>query len=253
MQNYAFALNYQADFGLNKIFFMYFICLLIIFVFIFEAKTAMSTSDDFKISIIAENMYNAMNDLVHIDDLYTQRMVWGNNKSEKILGFTANEIIDKGNEFIQKHYHPDDIKEIPKIIEFFKNNKDKEHTTFFRVKHKDGHWVFFITKRSLYNNDSRYVLSISTIISDNIDCGLNFKEFVKIRTAEENKELIKIFTKREIEILSLIKLGFTNDMIAEKLFISKLTVSTHRNNILRKTKLHNIAELINYAKEIGLI
>ena len=213
----------------------------------------MLTSDDFKISIIAENMYNAMNDLVHIDDLYTQRMVWGNNKSEKILGFTAKEIIDKGNEFIQKHYHPDDIKEIPKIIEFFKNNKDKEHTTFFRVKHMDGHWVFFITKRSLYNNDSRYVLSISTIISDNIDCGLNFKEFVKIRTAEENKELIDLFTKREKEIIILISQGFTNDMIAEKLFISAKTADCHRTNCLKKAKMHNSAELVIYAKKIGLL
>jgi DNA-binding NarL/FixJ family response regulator len=78
-------------------------------------------------------------------------------------------------------------------------------------------------------------------------------EFNKIRTAEENKEAIKKFTKREREIIFLLSKGYTNDMIAKKLFISKLTVSTHRNNILRKTKSHNCVELVSFANNIGVL
>ena len=80
-----------------------------------------------------------------------------------------------------------------------------------------------------------------------------FHEFNKIRTANKNKKLIDVFTKREQEIIILISQGFTNFQIAEKLFISKKTVDGHRTNCLKKAKLHNTAELINYAKEIGLV
>jgi len=51
---------------------------------------------------------------------------------------------------------------------------------------------------------------------------------------------------REIEILGLIMLGYTNHEIAEKLFISYETVKSHRKNILMKTGAKNTAALINY-------
>ncbi|MEJ8756856.1 response regulator transcription factor [Pontibacter sp. H259] len=54
-------------------------------------------------------------------------------------------------------------------------------------------------------------------------------------------------SKREIEVLSLIAEGFTNAEIADKLFTSKRTIETHRQNILEKTGAKNTANLIKYA------
>lgn len=51
---------------------------------------------------------------------------------------------------------------------------------------------------------------------------------------------------REIEVLSLIMQGLTNNEIAEKLFISYETVKSHRKNILEKTGARNTAALIHY-------
>ena len=51
---------------------------------------------------------------------------------------------------------------------------------------------------------------------------------------------------REIEVLGLIMQGFTNNEIAEKLFISYETVKSHRKNILEKTGAKNTAALINH-------
>jgi len=51
---------------------------------------------------------------------------------------------------------------------------------------------------------------------------------------------------REIEVLGLIMLGYTNKDIAEKLFISFETVKSHRKNILMKTGAKNTAALVNY-------
>ena len=60
-------------------------------------------------------------------------------------------------------------------------------------------------------------------------------------------------TKREKEILSLIAEGLTNNQIAEKLFISPLTVDSHRKNLLTKLQVNNTASLIKQAVENHLI
>ena len=51
-------------------------------------------------------------------------------------------------------------------------------------------------------------------------------------------------SSREIEILELLKIGLSNKIIAQRLFISELTVKTHRKNIMHKMGVNNIVDLI---------
>jgi len=67
-----------------------------------------------------------------------------------------------------------------------------------------------------------------------------------------NNETDKI-SKREIEILQLICKGYSNQEIAEKLFISPRTVDGHRANIISKTGVKNTANLVMYAIKNGLV
>ena len=60
-------------------------------------------------------------------------------------------------------------------------------------------------------------------------------------------------TKREKQILQLLAEGRKSAAIAEELFISPLTVKTHRATLLHKFQVNNIVTLINRAKETGLI
>ena len=46
-----------------------------------------------------------------------------------------------------------------------------------------------------------------------------------------------IFSEREFEIIKLVNEGLDSEHIAEKLFLSKHTVNTHRKNILDKSGL----------------
>jgi DNA-binding NarL/FixJ family response regulator len=54
-------------------------------------------------------------------------------------------------------------------------------------------------------------------------------------------------SSREIEVLSLVSRGFTNQEIADKLFTSKRTIESHRQNLVEKTGTRNTAALIRYA------
>jgi len=62
-----------------------------------------------------------------------------------------------------------------------------------------------------------------------------------------------VITRRECEILKLIADGFTNQEIADKLFISTSTVDSHRKNLLIKFDAKNTAALVKIAMEKGLI
>jgi DNA-binding NarL/FixJ family response regulator len=54
-------------------------------------------------------------------------------------------------------------------------------------------------------------------------------------------------TRREKEILQLLAKGKNTQEIAESLFLSFLTVQTHRRNILSKLEAKNVAELVTIA------
>jgi DNA-binding CsgD family transcriptional regulator len=60
-------------------------------------------------------------------------------------------------------------------------------------------------------------------------------------------------TKRELEILKLIAEEYTNQEIAEKLFISPRTVDSHRGALLQKVGVKNTAGLVKYAINHGLV
>ncbi len=65
-----------------------------------------------------------------------------------------------------------------------------------------------------------------------------------------NKPLL---TEREKEILKLIAEEYTNQQIADKLFLSVRTVDTHRRNLFQKLGVKNTAGLVKYAIALGLV
>lgn len=100
--------------------------------------------------------------------------------------------------------------------------------------------------RTVAGGDNFFSKDISKLIIDNY-----------IRTAKETEKSDAYkevpLTKREIEILKLIASGYSNQEIANILYISYNTVDTHRKNIMHKLSIKNTAGLVRYAIEKGLI
>ena len=130
--------------------------------------------------------------------------------------------------------------------------------------HDDKDYIF----RSLKSGASGYLVkktapdellkAIHTVHGGGAYLGSSITEPVveKFRSQSEQADeegLFEQLTGREKEILQLIAEGHSTKEIAEMLYISTNTVSTHRKNIMNKLDLHNVAQLTRYAIEKGLL
>ena len=82
--------------------------------------------------------------------------------------------------------------------------------------------------------------------------GLEIAQVITKAAGESTPDL-PVLTMREKEVLGLIAEGLTNNEIAEKLFISPLTVDSHRKNLLAKFGARNTAALVRLAMEYKLV
>jgi two-component system, NarL family, nitrate/nitrite response regulator NarL len=96
--------------------------------------------------------------------------------------------------------------------------------------------------RTVYNGKTFYSEDVKETIMQNIS-----------PKPEEQKIEAAHLTAREKEVLKLIAMEYNTNEIAEKLFISINTVETHRKNLLTKLNAKNIAGLVKFALQTGII
>jgi len=101
--------------------------------------------------------------------------------------------------------------------------------------------------------------SLHTKLSTHEVAGLT-RHAVAIGLAEPSRNALrrlerraKLLTRRELEVLKLVAQGSGNKWIASELHRSIKTVDHHRENIMRKLHLHQVAGLTSYAVSIGLV
>ncbi len=99
------------------------------------------------------------------------------------------------------------------------------------------------TIREVYNGGTYFSKEIDVLSED---------DFRATLTVEE-KKVLDILSKREIEILTLICKEFSNIEIAGRLFLSVSTIETHRKNIIAKLGVNNTVGLVRFALKNKLI
>ena len=97
--------------------------------------------------------------------------------------------------------------------------------------------------------------AVTTILSG----GNYYPAGEELKTVPDNSyffdEFLKKYqlTKREVEIIKMVCKEKSTRQIAAELFLSELTINTHRRNILRKLEVKNVAGLMNFAKQNQLL
>ena len=70
---------------------------------------------------------------------------------------------------------------------------------------------------------------------------------------DSSSPALEPLSERERDVVQLLALGYTNQEIGKKLFISVRTFDTHRAHIMRKLQLETRAELVMFALANGVI
>lgn len=207
-------------------------------------------------------------------DLHTNQYIYIN--TPEVVGFDSKEFIDGGLvrallAFPAAHAYILINQIFPVMFKYFeeysKNGKYKGLKATYQIQfiYKDGSLRWFEHTMSILSTDDRkgprLLLKSMQDIDDykkdsNIDFVLSYTNTEnKTEVLFEERHLPEItntvLSERESQVLSLISLGFTSAQIAEKLFISRHTVNTHRKNILRKTFCKGTADLAIFAMTAG--
>lgn len=97
--------------------------------------------------------------------------------------------------------------------------------------------------------------AIHEVLNDKIflSKAANQKILEQYNSVNHALENVPVLTRREKEILQLLHEGLNGPQIAEKLFLSPLTVETHRKNLMQKLNANTTQLLIKNAAELKLI
>lgn len=138
-----------------------------------------------------------------------------------------------------------------KIIVFLAINDEK----YFRKLLEVGVAGFLI--KSVEASELAYAIRIlsknNTYYSHNLSTHIFERMFNKSSANGHFKPYESIYlTNREREVLYLICQEYTNEEIADKLYISPRTVGGHRNSLMNKIGARNTAGLVKYAIEHSL-
>jgi DNA-binding NarL/FixJ family response regulator len=133
--------------------------------------------------------------------------------------------------------------------------KESSSTTILIVS---NHTERSIIIQTIQNGANGYLLKNSAVeelrlcIAEAVKGNICYsKEVMEIISRPTKNELhgAPRLTRREKEILALIAKGKTSQVIGQELFLSPLTIDTHRKNLIQKFGVKNVAELIMAATQ----
>ncbi|MEO7534322.1 MAG: LuxR C-terminal-related transcriptional regulator [Ferruginibacter sp.] len=217
---------------------------------------------------------------IHVIDYTQRRHVGLSGPVKNMIGYDPRDVINDGLDFVIDIFQKDDFKiynEIifSQIVGFFKKMAHDEHAAYifsftYRMKKADGKWMHLYQQGS-YITDPKtslplFAIGMSTDISPlkkdtcmifsidkkATDEGVfNYKNILTNYYYPDPEE--SRLSRREREIVAWLSEGLSSKQIAQKLFLSESTIVNHRKNMLKKANVKNVAELILYAVNRGVI
>lgn len=120
----------------------------------------------------------------------------------------------------------------------------------YRIKAQNGSYITIKQSYSTIEvDDDGHVVKRLVLHERVANYEIRTEDDFKIFDKSKNKSITTFkkykLSERELEIVGLIQKGYKSYEIADKLFLSKSTIDTHRKNILRKTNSSSLFEIIN--------
>ncbi|WP_276504207.1 response regulator transcription factor [Terrimonas pollutisoli] len=198
---------------------------------------------------------------VLVTDLSKLATVYMNKSGCNILKHSVEELEAQGPEYFQNFFVPE---EINYIVRTYLDMQQKQNPAgIFNFVHrvkapaKPAYKWYFASAKLLYTPGEIVSDKVIVIVNEVNSLGTIAKKINSV--LEESDWMKKNFkkfcslTKREKDIIILLVNGKNSSEISDALFISKLTVNTHRRNIAAKLEVKNFAGLYKFAINFGLV
>lgn len=212
------------------------------------------------------------NSSISVFDFFKKEHIFYSSNFGEFFGYNLSDIEQKGQQFLDNKIHPADRIRLFQIgisvLKLFASLSIDEKINFklineFRILNNSNRYIRLIEQHQVLELDKlgNTWLTISFIdLSPNQEDYdgvksqlLNFRTGKIIPFLETEKQLQIELTKREKEILKLVKEGFLSKEISDKLSISVHTVNTHRQRFLEKLGANNSLEAAVFASKLGLL
>lgn len=221
---------------------------------------------------VLQTLSNVSNSGISVFDCYRKDHIFYSPNFCSMLGYDVDEIISKGHQFLDKKIHPDDYPVLMgngiSLIKLFYQFSIDEKTNYklineFRILNSENVYKRVIEQHQVLELDASNNLWLTLSIIDLSPNQENYKgvnsQLLNFRTGktlpflEKDSTLLVDLTKREKEILSMVKKGFLSKEISDKLSISIHTVNTHRQRVLKKLDVNSSIEAVILASKLGLL
>ncbi|MFM7426045.1 MAG: PAS domain S-box protein, partial [Elainella sp.] len=109
--------------------------------------------------------------LIYLFDLEEQRNLYVNSQSFKLLGFSAFQIQELGDQFMQQRMHPEDFARMPAYFATLAELADGEVREIeYRMRHQNGEWRWFRSQDTIFERQPsgapKQVLGVAQDITD---------------------------------------------------------------------------------------
>lgn len=193
--------------------------------------------------------------LVHLNRIHTLDLMYLDKGSREKLEIKKEDLLTNGRQILTSFVKPESFEQAKKLfggMDFEDASQVVGHFQALKGLPDKNNYQWFYSVKKRFND--KLILTVTNPVHA---FGSMHKQIEKI--LEENlfirNNLSKLnsLTPREKEIMKLISQGNSTNDIAEKLFISTHTVSTHRKNIWHKLEISSYAELLHFAQQFELI
>ncbi len=224
-----------------------------------------------KHSVILQALSDMGNSGTGIFDYCKREIVFYSSNFGGLLGYSPSDYEETGQQFFAGKLHPEDAHMLSvqsvsalKIFNHFSSDEKLNHKMIseYRIMNAQNQYVRLVEQYQVLKLDPKGQLwlafnivdvSPNQEVSEQSKCQLlNFRTG-KIISLEVPQKATFELTKREMEILGLVKNGLLSKEISTKLSISVHTVNTHRQRFLEKLGANNSMEAIVFASKFGLL
>ncbi|MBU1379980.1 PAS domain S-box protein [Myxococcota bacterium] len=136
-----------------------------------------------------ESLLNLTPAILYIYDIAEKKNVYSNDGIMNVLGYSAQEIKDFGDELIVSLMHPDDFTNyVATILPRYNEVADREIIKHqYRMKHRDGNWKYLESSELIYGRDTEgkptQIFGLITDVTDMVSV-----EMQRSRTEEALRE-----------------------------------------------------------------